>query len=261
MSDISSSEKVLDRSIFTGMTPDQQQHYFAQYGFVLLPRIVSASLIERVATEAGGLQRYDYIERWPGPALEELITNPKLLAPLHRAYGTDLRFFKSVYAEWRDADEHKKKKGRQPLHRDYAPEPENGDYRNSCASWCNVGHYLIDLEVDEGPLWIVPGSHRLDWGLGRSDLEHFADAARMVLAKAGDAVIFHNRTMHAGGVMHSGRPRPSVFQSYRPGWAAPLGPVPEWPDQVIDRASAELRQLLIGQNDGVRVDAYGIAQS
>ena len=93
MSDISPSEKVLDRSVFTNMTPGQQQHYFAQFGFVLLPNIVSAVQIERIATEAGGLQRYDYIERWPGPVLEELITNPKLLQPLELAYGTDLRFF------------------------------------------------------------------------------------------------------------------------------------------------------------------------
>jgi len=255
------NEKVVDRSIFTAMTPGQQQQYFAEFGLVLLPQIISAEQIERIAAEAGGLQRYDYIERWPGPALEELITNPKLLQPLSRSYGADLRFFKSVYAEWRDDNADKKQRGRQALHRDYTPEPGDGDYRNSCASWCNVGHYLIDLDVDEGPLWVVPGSHALDWSHGRSNLEHFADDARMVLAKAGDAVMFHNRTMHAGGVMQSGRPRPSVFQSYRPGWAAPLAPVPEWPDQVIKRASAKLRPLLVGQNDGVRVDAYGIARS
>jgi hypothetical protein len=47
----------------------------------------------------------------------------------------------------------------QRLHRDYTPDPRDGDYR-------------------------------------------------MVLAKAGDAVMFHCLTMHAGGVMQSGRPRP-----------------------------------------------------
>ena len=260
MSNTTATEKVLNRSIFKNMTPLQQQQYFLEFGFVLLPKIVSAEQIARISTEANGLQRYDYIERWPGPALEELITNPKLLEPLKRCYGEDLRFFKSVYAEWRGADAEKKTRGRQALHRDYTPEPADGDYRNSCASWCNIGHYLIDLDVDEGPLWIVPGSHKFDWSHGRSELEHFANEARMVLAKAGDAVMFHNRTMHAGGVMQSGQPRPSVFQSYRPSWAAPLGLVPEWPDQIVKQAPLKLQRLLLGQNDGVRVDAYGITQ-
>jgi len=116
------------------------------------------------------------------------------------------------------------------------------------------------LEEDEGPLWVVPGSHKQVWTKERGNFEQFADQARMVLAKAGDAVMFHNFTMHAGGVMLSGRPRPSVFLSYRPGWAAPLGTVPEWPEQVVGQAAPLLRQLLAGQNDGLRVGAYGIVQ-
>jgi hypothetical protein len=257
------NEQVLDRSIFAGMTPVEQQQYHAEFGFVLLPSVVSAEQISQVAVEAeaGNYRHHDYIKGWPGPALQELITNPELLELLRRCYGEDLRFFKSVYAEWRDADEGKKRLGRQRLHRDYTPEPADGDYRNSCASWCNVGHYLIDLKIDEGPLWVVPGSHKIAWTHTGDDLERVADDARLVLAKAGDAVMFHNFIIHAGGLMRSGRPRPSVFQSYRPAWAAPLGAVPEWPEQVVAKASPDLRQLLLGQNDGVRVDAYGVAPS
>ena len=80
----------------------------------------------------------------------------------------------------------------------------------------------------------------------------------MVLCKAGDAGMFHNRTIHAGGVMKSGRPRPSVFLSYRAGWAAPMSEVPEWPVEVVVRASDELRPLIEGLNDGMRVDPYGV---
>ena len=250
---------VLDREPFVGMSLDQQQAYFAEWGFVLLPGVVSPGHIERIIAEAGGEERYDWIERWPGPAQEEMITKEKLLGPLRRCYGEDLRFFKAVYAEWSNINPEVKKKGRQGLHRDYDPDaPGHGDFRNSCASWVNIGHYLIDLEVDEGPLWVVPGSHQLPWTVERSDLEHYAVDARMVLAKAGDAVMFHNRTIHAGGVMQSGRVRPSVFLSYRAGWAAPLADVPEWPTEVVEGAGPELRPLLTGLNDGLRVDPYGI---
>lgn len=58
--------------------------------------------------------------------------------------------------------------------------------------------------------------------------------------------------------MQSRRPRPSIFLSYRPAWSAPLGTVAEWPAEIVDRAVPELLRLLVGQNDGVRVDAYGL---
>ena len=253
------SDLVLDRAPFVDMSPEEQHAYFAEWGLVLLPGVVSPEHSERIVAESAGENRYDWIERWPGPAQEELITNPKLLGPLRRCYGEDIRFFKSVYAEWRDNNPDNRQRGRQRLHRDYDPDPAHDDYRNSCAAWVNVAHYLIDLEIDEGPLWVVPASHRMPWVEERGDFEHHAADARMVLAKAGDAVMFHNRTMHAGGVMQSGRPRPSVFLSYRAGWAAPMGEVPEWPAEVVEAAAPELRRLLQGLNDGVRVDPYGIA--
>ncbi len=249
----------VDRSTFEVLSLGQQQQYYSENGFVLLPAVVSPEQMARIAAEVGGSQRYDFAERWPGPALEGLICNPRLLGLVRRCYGEDLRFFKAVYAEWLYPDEATLRMGRQGLHRDYMPDPEDGDFRNSCVSWCNVGHYLIDLEADEGPLWVVPGSHRLAW-TGERSLEQCAGDARRVLAKAGDAVVFHNRTVHAGGVMRSGRPRPSAFLSYRPAWAAPLGRVPEWPTPVVDRASPPLRALLAGQNDGLRIDAWGLVQ-
>ncbi|MDP6650912.1 MAG: phytanoyl-CoA dioxygenase family protein, partial [Gammaproteobacteria bacterium] len=254
------NDKVLDRTIFETLSPEQQREHYAEYGFVLLPNVVSPEQMANIAEEAGGSPRYDFIERWPGPALEATITNPKLLEALRRCYGEDIRFFKAVYEEWRDHSEENRQRGRQRLHRDYTPTPENGDYRNSCASWGNVGYYLIDLEVDEGPLWVVPRSHKLAWTSQDSNFEQYASDARMVLAKAGDAVMFHNLTIHAGGIMRSGKPRPSVFPSYRPAWAAPLGTVHEWPEVIVDQASPALRRLLAGQNDGVRVDAYGIVE-
>jgi hypothetical protein len=37
-----------------------------------------------------------------------------------------------------------------------------------------------------------------------------------------------------------------------------MGNVPEWPAEVVEGASHELRPLLAGLNDGLRVDPYGI---
>ena len=79
------------------------------------------------------------------------------------------------------------------------------------------------------------------------------------LAKAGDAVLFHCRDHPRGAASWArgarGRAR---FFSYRPGWAAPLSPVEEWPDEVVRGATPELRALLAGQNDGDPVGPEGI---
>ena len=53
------NEKVVDRSIFTAMTPGQQQQYFAKFGLVLLPQIISAEQIERIAKE---ISRMRYVQ-------------------------------------------------------------------------------------------------------------------------------------------------------------------------------------------------------
>ena len=260
MTESKTDSGILDRSEFEHLTSEQQRCYYNDHGFVLLPEVVSIEQMARIDAELEGEDiplRWDYRDRWPGPELEKLITNPRLLGPLQRCYGEDIRFFKSVYTDWRDRKVNEL--SRQPLHRDYTPDPGDKDYRNSCAAWVNVGHYFIDLEVDEGPLWVVPGSHKFAWTGARGSFEDHVP--QMVLARAGDAVMFHNLTMHAGGAMKSGRLRPSVFQSYRSGWAAPLGEVAEWANEVMQRSPPELRRLLEGQNDGLRVDLHGIIQS
>ena len=259
----SAGDQVLDRARFEGLSPRQQLDFYNENGFLLIPEAVSAGQMQRIDTELSAREiprRWDYWDEWPGPELESLIANPRLLEPLHLCYGDDLRFFKSVYTEWRDRVATELENRRQRLHRDYTPEATDGDYRNSCASWVNVGHYFIDLDVDEGPLWVVPGSHRLAW-TGQREFEEFGDQARMGLARAGDAVMFHWLTLHAGGAMASGNPRPSVFQSYRVGWAAPLDTVPEWPEEIVRQAPPELQKLLEGLNDGTRFGVHGMSRA
>ena len=82
---------ILHRATFECMTLDQQQEHFSEQGFVLLPQILSSDHIARVRSEVKGVDRYDFIERWPGPHMEQLITNPKLLKPLLRYFLNDAR--------------------------------------------------------------------------------------------------------------------------------------------------------------------------
>ena len=249
------------REEFARLTVREQHAFFAENGFLWIPDAVSPEQVARIADEMGGdtaPNRLEFDEHWPGGTLAEIISCPAVIGAVRACYGGDIRFFKGVFATWVQQSDENLARGRQILHRDYTGFEPPEDPRNTPASWCNVGFYFIDLTVDEGPLWVVPGSHRFPDLRNRSSLENYAAEARMVLAHAGDAVLFHCRTIHAGGVMRSRRPRPSAFMSYRPGWAAPLAPVEEWPDEVVRGASPELRTLLAGQNDGVPVGPEGI---
>ena len=249
------------REDFAGLTVREQHAFFADNGFLWIPDAVTPEQVACIVKEMGGDEtpsRLEFDEHWPAGTLAQIIPCPAVLGALRACYGGDIRFFKGVFATWRQQSDDNLARGRQILHRDYTGFAPPEDPRNTQASWCNVGFYFIDLDVGEGPLWVVPGSHRFADLHNRNSLEVHAAEARMVLAKAGDAVLFHCRTIHAGGVMGSRRPRPSAFFSYRPGWAAPLSPVEEWPDEVVRGATPELRALLAGQNDGDPVGPEGI---
>jgi len=83
--------------------------------------------------------------------------------------------------------------------------------------------YAIDTDLSNGPLHIVPGSHRL------GPLEHVDDKwAGLALAdpswwekaiplpgRAGDAILFHGYTIHGSTANRSDRPRPVFIQRYR----------------------------------------------
>lgn len=248
-------KRCIDRSVFEGMSSEQQRAYFDEHGFLIVPNAVNPEQIRRILTEVDAegwkIGSVDFGEHWPPPSIVELVVNPHILTAVKTCYGSDIRFFKGVYSNWLHIDkERRRNQIRQPFHLDYATGGK-GDFRNTCASWVNVGIYLVDLSSDRGPLWVIPGSrHWLHLG-PQQDFEHLNDRARMVLARAGDAVLFHCFTLHAGGIMKTAEPRHSIFNSYRPGWAQPVGPVPEWPQEIVHNAPPDLRKLLEAQNKGI----------
>ena len=57
--------------MFEKLSPEQQQQqYYVEHGFLLLPGVVSPEQIEAIAAEMSGSPRYDLLERWPGPVIE-----------------------------------------------------------------------------------------------------------------------------------------------------------------------------------------------
>jgi phytanoyl-CoA hydroxylase len=90
-------------------------------------------------------------------------------------------------------------------------------------STVGVLSYATDVDMDNSPLYVVPGSHKLgtiehiddQWaGFALPD-ESWWDKAVPVTGKAGDAILFHGLTVHGSPANRSDRPRPVFIQRYR----------------------------------------------
>lgn len=229
-----------------------QANFFDENGFLVIPAALSQSEVRQAIEEIRqfGL-RGTTEDIWKAPFASQLVTNRKLLSALTAIFGKDIRFFKGAYVESPPENGGADRQLRKALHVDYGiGEPED-DLRNSAASWVNVAFYLTDLTPDHSPLWVVPGSNRTYRVVPASNLEHLQGQAKMVLARAGDAVLFHGNTVHAASHNFSTGTRHALFFSYRPAWAKPSGPVLEWPDAFVQDFPLEYRSLLKNLNVGL----------
>lgn len=92
-----------------------------------------------------------------------------------------------------------------------------------------IGWFLTDLsEPDQGNFVVVPGSHVRGVDVEQGDLEHSAaetteiattvSGAVQVLAKPGDAILFHNGLWHAVAPSRVDRLRKVLYYAYGPSW-------------------------------------------
>lgn len=83
--------------------------------------------------------------------------------------------------------------------------------------------YVVDTDLQNGALHVVPGSHRLGTlrhvdtfsHLGLDEDEWPWEVALPVTGNAGDAIFFQYRTIHGSRENHSTRPRPVFINRYR----------------------------------------------
>jgi phytanoyl-CoA hydroxylase len=83
--------------------------------------------------------------------------------------------------------------------------------------------YVVDTDLANGALHVVPGSHRLGTlahvdtfsHLGLDAQEWPWERALPVTGQAGDAIFFHYRCIHGSQENHSPAPRPVVIHRYR----------------------------------------------
>jgi ectoine hydroxylase-related dioxygenase (phytanoyl-CoA dioxygenase family) len=130
----------------------------------------------------------------------------------------------------------------QPLHADMAALPDDGGY------WvCNTVWMLDDFTLDNGPIRVVPGSHR--WG--KLPQEALADPrARhpqevLITGQAGTVVVMNAHAWHGGTANRTARPRTAMHAFF----CRRDKPQQQYQKQLLhpevqERLSPELRHLL-----------------
>lgn len=99
-----------------------------------------------------------------------------------------------------------------------------------------------DFTEDNGAPMFAPGSQKF---CSPPDLEHFLKVAQKVTGKAGSVLISHGLCWHDTSVNSAEKPRVSILGNYAPKFVRPLeDPLRELRQEVIDRASPKLKQLL-----------------
>jgi phytanoyl-CoA hydroxylase len=86
-----------------------------------------------------------------------------------------------------------------------------------------VLNYVVDTDLVNGALYVVPGTHKLGTirhidtfsHLGLDPEEWPWERALPITGKAGDAIFFHYRTVHGSQENHSDSPRPVFINRYR----------------------------------------------
>lgn len=237
---------------WAAMSASEQKAYFAENGFLVISGAIGRNKLAEIHRDIRSYGLTGLTEDiWAAPSIAPLIENPKVVSVLQDILGEEMLFFKGAYVETPPRKIAGTRARPKVFHVDYGVGEQIGDFRNSCASWINVGCYLTDMTPELAPFWAVPGSNRDYSIVPGSNMEHLAGRARMVLAKAGDAFLIHCMTVHAGGHNDSDQTRHAVFLSYRPVWARPVGRVRGWPKKFIESAPPERRKLLVGLNRGI----------
>jgi len=109
----------------------------------------------------------------------------------------------------------------------------------------NVAIYLQDMTPDEGPLLVIPGSHRR--GRGPRDDERLAKSAEEVPVSvaAGSAVVFDAQLWHSGGRNASPRPRRVIFPYFGHYWIKRMDEFyrTPLPDYILEHEDPVVQQL------------------
>jgi ectoine hydroxylase-related dioxygenase (phytanoyl-CoA dioxygenase family) len=237
------------------MLSEKDVQKYRRQGYIVVPNVLSAEEVDslRRATEeivAGAskvtqhtdvydledghtpespkVRRIKTPHQWH-PAYTAMVRHPKIVACLVALWGPNVRFDISKLnmkspgygspVEW---------------HQDWAFYPHTND------DLAAVGIMIDDIDMDNGPMLVIPGSHKGPiWnhhtngnfigGIDPTRANIDFKKAQPCIGKAGSITIHHARTLHGSAPNTSARPRRFLLHQYRAADAWPLiHPYKDW---------------------------------
>jgi hypothetical protein len=253
MSDKTVPSPLRDRCL--GLSLPQAIRQFETEGYFIIPDALSPARIAALKAEFETMpMRPSFYTDAPsfsvlpphvhGPEGAALIGNPPVLDFAKALMGEELVFMHSFYILSHP--------GSPPLevHTDYQPYGSTySQWLESCPLRLRVLYYLDDTRDDRAALRIVPRSH-ICWHADAQPYRRYKDHPEEVVLplKAGDAFVFATRLFHGVGPNTTNETRGMVEIDYRPLWARPYGPVPDWSAEQLRHVPADLLPMVERRN-------------
>lgn len=245
-----------------------QQKQFQDNGFFVLPGLLTEQEIEKYIAVIDRADREITVdqkgERTPGtplelrnavtfdPSLVDLLSHRRALPYISDLMGPDIAMTTShifirptspagVGAGYKQIGWHRDGPARRPLQ-------VNG---NEPWLYTKIGYFLTDLTIpNAGALRVVPGSHRYGGPPPQAGPDAEPYGSIEVKVKAGDAVIFENRVLHAVGPNYADIARKNIYIGYCWRYLRPIDYVSQSPE-LLANADAVQRQLLGETSSGL----------
>ena len=194
---------------------------FRDQGYTIIPGQIDAAWMAGVRATFAAFRAADrstwgctdLIERDP-EATVHAITRPAVLEIVEQLIGPWIQLESLTLVDFPQAAGGPDVSG---WHRDlFATYPQEGVYHRPLL--LNAAIYLQDLTPDNGPLRVVPGSHRRAMGITAEQRQAPHPEEQLVYPRAGDVVLFHNALLHSGSANRTPASRFFYCMTYNCAW-------------------------------------------
>jgi len=201
-------------------------------------------------TRDTGLELHNCIEL--GGPFEQLIDHPSWINYLRHYCGEEKSYVEGLFIDECRLSV-RRSGGHHPVHSGGYQGALRGAYRYShgvfrCGQ-CNIILALTDIGEGDGPIMVVPGSHKANFphpgqgNYGQGDRMDHLEGAVPVHLKKGDALLFVDGLMHGGSSRTNPGERRVTIYRYGPLWTSTRFGYSYSPE-LLERLTPERRKLL-----------------